>query len=101
MYIGSLIPAYGRDYRAKAAILSDLATGKDFSLQTYDGAGYVTADELDRLHPAGWLAQARYQKFRKVCMIASAQVAKERAKIAKAQVLAPVEAIENPAEEES
>ena len=34
------IPAYGRDYKSKAAVLKDWEEGKDFMMQSMFGCGY-------------------------------------------------------------
>ena len=43
-----LIPAYGRDYKSKAAVLADLNAGKDFLIadmsNTWDGSYTSLAD---------------------------------------------------------
>ena len=77
-HIGSLVPAYGRDYKSKKEILEDLAKGKDFDLQTFNGGGYVTARELDITYSEGWSAQVRFGNLRKVTSVSSKEVAKVR-----------------------
>lgn len=61
----TLVPAYGRDYRSKAAILDDLNAGKDFYAE---GAqrGYINREKL----PAyGTKFQVRYAKLRNICVV--------------------------------
>lgn len=42
----TLVPAYGRDYRSRAAAQADFDAGLDFESVGYDGGGYVTKAEL-------------------------------------------------------
>ncbi len=42
----TLVPAYGRDYKSKKAVLADLLAGKDFLAVGYAGEGYTSRDEL-------------------------------------------------------
>lgn len=34
----NLLPAYGRDYKSRAAVLADLKAGKDFAYSAFGGA---------------------------------------------------------------
>ena len=61
---GTLTPAYGRDYKGKAALVADLNAGKDFVLNTFNGGGYVG---LSDLADGNWTA--RYGKNRKVTVV--------------------------------
>lgn len=38
----TLVPAYGRDYKSKAAVLADFLAGKDFTLCTPMGQTYCS-----------------------------------------------------------
>lgn len=60
----NLIPAYGRDYQSRIAVLADLKTGKDFVIadvsSPYDGKP-VNLQALK-----GRTVTVRYSKLRKV-----------------------------------
>ncbi len=43
----TLIPAYGRDYKSKAAVLADWFADKDFQSIGYGGSGYVNRPQVD------------------------------------------------------
>jgi hypothetical protein len=38
---GTLIPAYGRDYKSADEAVRDFEAGKDFKYVSFDGEGYV------------------------------------------------------------
>lgn len=61
---GTLTPAYGRDYKAKAAIVEDLNKGIDFTINTYQGSGYCSVRDL-----ADGDYQVRNANHRKVWVI--------------------------------
>ena len=62
-----LTPAYGRDYKSKAAVQADFDAGKDFMARSFDRDGYITKGELIEM---GYTrAQARYGKLAKACML--------------------------------
>ncbi len=61
----SAIPAYGRDYKSKAAVLADWNAGKDFLIQDVFTSGYV--NKADK--PADMTLNVRYAKQTKVCVI--------------------------------
>ena len=63
----TLVPAYGRDYKSKAAILADLEAGKDFLAVSYDRDGYINIEGL-REHGIKSV-NVRYGKLRKVAVI--------------------------------
>lgn len=42
----TLLPAYGRDYKSKKAILSDLNSDKDFLLSDVTRSGYINRPQL-------------------------------------------------------
>lgn len=44
----TLVPAYGRDYKSKAAVLADFDADKDFSVADVFSSGYATKSELIR-----------------------------------------------------
>ena len=60
-----LIPAYGRDYRSKAAVIDDFNKDLDFIIadihDPYDGK-YVNKSQLD----SGCTINVRYQRLTKV-----------------------------------
>jgi hypothetical protein len=62
----TLIPAYGRDYKSKAAVLADLAANKDFTIATYgpDDGRYVNAEQIQ-----GQRVTVRYSGLRKVAVV--------------------------------
>jgi hypothetical protein len=43
---GVLVPAYGRNYKSKAAVQADFNANKDFMLRSFERDGYVTKQEL-------------------------------------------------------
>jgi hypothetical protein len=66
----SLIPAYGRDYKSKKAIMDDLAAGKDFVISDimnrWDGK---PASACDLVREGYTKAMVRYGKMRKVTVV--------------------------------
>jgi hypothetical protein len=64
----SAIPAYGRDYKNKAAVLADWQAGKDFQSQGFHGYGYFNADTL-KDQPAVEV-NVRYARLAKVAILA-------------------------------
>lgn len=62
-----LTPAYGRDYKSKAAVQADFDAGKDFMAMSFDRDGYITKSELVAMGVKQ--VQARYGKLMKVCML--------------------------------
>lgn len=60
-----LTPAYGRDYKSRAAIIEDLKAGKDFLCQP--SGRYIGLREL--LETGALQVQVRYGKLRKVAMV--------------------------------
>ncbi len=61
----SLVPAYGRDYRSKAACLADWYDRKDFRSVGYPGTGYVSINDI---HP-GEKVTIRYDRLRKQLIV--------------------------------
>jgi len=43
---GTLTPAYGRDYKNRASVILDLNANKDFTMNTYNGSGYCSLEDL-------------------------------------------------------
>ena len=66
-----VIPAYGRDYKSKAAVLADLRAGKDFLISdmssSYDGR-YLNLADLES-EPDWFQLNVRYAKLTKVCVL--------------------------------
>lgn len=60
---GTLVPAYGRDYKSRAEVVLALNSGADFTIQTYNGSGYVSITDLDGQF------QARDKSLRKLWVI--------------------------------
>ncbi|HEY1705638.1 MAG TPA: hypothetical protein VGG75_38625 [Trebonia sp.] len=64
----TVVPAYGRDYRSKAAVLADWNAGNDFRIvqagHKEDGR-YINKDDK----PAGVTLQIRYAKLTKVTLV--------------------------------
>lgn len=61
----SVVPAYGRDYKSKKAVMADWDEGKDFYVVSLNSSGYVNKDDK----PDGTILQVRYDKNRKVMLI--------------------------------
>jgi hypothetical protein len=62
--MASLTPAYGRDYKSKAAVMKDWEAGKDFIWHQLMQEGYVNKDDC----PKG-RHQIRYNKMRSVMVL--------------------------------
>jgi hypothetical protein len=67
MFSCHMLPAYGRDYKSKKAVLADFDAGKDFIIQIF-GQGQTYANnesirDLLKLHPEGVMIQFRYKKL--------------------------------------
>ena len=77
-----VIPAYGRDYKSKAAVIADWASGKDFRIADMsspnDGAYVNVAD-----YPKGQL-QVRFARMTKVAIINATDKPKAESKEPKA-----------------
>jgi hypothetical protein len=64
----SAIPAYGRDYTSKKAVLADWEAGLDFYVVPQIPAprgGYVNKDGL----PEGTVLNIRYRRLTQICVI--------------------------------
>ena len=62
-YIGA-VPAYGRDYTSKAAVMSDWDAGKDFIMSDIGRGGrYINKSDAKRESPL--TVTVRYGKLRK------------------------------------
>lgn len=61
----TVVPAYGRDYKSKAAVMEDWNAGKDFKVEGFIGSGYINKDDK----PSDVTLEVRYDGLRKVCLI--------------------------------
>ena len=60
----TLLPAYGRDYKSKKAVLADFNAGLDFVMAAT--GQYCSIHDCN----AGWVIQLRYNKQRSVvCLV--------------------------------
>ena len=59
----SAVPAYGRDYKSKKAVLADWEAGKDFQCQPQ--GSYINKDDK----PANMTLNVRYDRLTKVVVI--------------------------------
>jgi hypothetical protein len=64
----SAIPAYGRDYPSRKAVLAAWKEGKDFLIQDYKESGYISIKELE----PGVTLNIRYKKLTMVCPVTGA-----------------------------
>lgn len=65
----TVVPAYGRDYKSKAAVLADYEAGKDFLIQDmFSGADGKYINKEDAVREDVQL-KVRYQKLTKVVFI--------------------------------
>jgi hypothetical protein len=67
----TLVPAYGRDYRSKKAVLADWEAGKDFQVAGFGGRGYINKEGAE--HYGVKTVNIRYQKLTKVTVVKVAQ----------------------------
>jgi hypothetical protein len=69
----TLTPAYGRDYKSKAAIKADLEANKDFVTNPFDGPSqYVNLEQLQ----VGDRLEVRYKKLTQVTLFTVTGVGK-------------------------
>lgn len=68
----TLVPAYGRDYKSKAAVEADFNADKDFLIQDisspHDGR-YVNRRDLEFEFGSGVTVNIRYKKLASVALI--------------------------------
>jgi len=64
---GTLVPAYGRDYKSKAAALADWNAGKDFDLRSLAGVGYINRPQAESLNLASF--QIRWKHLTEAAVI--------------------------------
>lgn len=69
MYL-TLVPAYGRDYKSRKAVLADWEAGKDFLIQDisspHDGR-YINKEDAASLK--GTTFNIRYKNFTQICVV--------------------------------
>lgn len=64
------IPAYGRDYKSKVALLEDFKSGKDFNGVGLYSIGYFSIENKDQLLKDGFTSISfRYNKQTKVHIV--------------------------------
>ncbi len=63
----TLIPAYGRDYASKAAVIADWNAGKDFESVGYGSGGYVNLAQARELRIVE--VNIRYKRLTQVCVV--------------------------------
>ena len=70
MTILTLQPAYGRDYKSKAAVLADWNANKDFRIASYgpDMGRYINKDDTDHADQ-GYTLNFRYQRDTKIAVV--------------------------------
>lgn len=61
----TLTPAYGRDYKSKAAVIADLNAGKDFTAQPM--GRYINLPQLVEAYAT--TINVRYQRLTKVTVL--------------------------------
>lgn len=66
----TLQPAYGRDYKSKAAVVADWQAGKDFRIASYgpDMGRYVNKEDLNG---STYQLNFRYQRDTKIAVYKS------------------------------
>jgi hypothetical protein len=57
----TLVPAYGRDYKSKAAVMKDWTGGKDF--QCAITGGYASSQDIT------WPVRIRYNRHTKILLV--------------------------------
>lgn len=66
----TIIPAYGRDYRSRAAAIADWQAGKDFLAHSVNGSGYCSVrDSAAFLKDGITHVSLRYDKQRKQVLV--------------------------------
>lgn len=59
------VPAYGRDYKSKKAVMEDWNAGKDFLIQDMRYSGYINKDDK----PTSMILNVRYKNLSNICVI--------------------------------
>ena len=70
----TLTPAYGRDYRSKAAVIADLNGNRDFITQPW--GQYINLEQLVQSHAS--TVNVRYQRLTKVAVFTIPELRKMR-----------------------
>ena len=68
MSVLTLVPAYGRDYKSRSAVVADWDAGKDFQISNFfhpDDGRYI--NKQDAKGPL--VLNIRYKKLTQVCQI--------------------------------
>ncbi len=64
----TLIPAYGRDYKNKVAVLADFQRDKDFEDASFDATGrYINKSDIKRA--GGGTVKLRYARLTKFVIV--------------------------------
>ena len=63
----TLVPAYGRDYKSKKALLEDFNNDKDFKI-AWTGQ-YTNKADLEKLFKDIYSVNIRYAKLRKIAVL--------------------------------
>lgn len=71
----TLIPAYGRDYKSKAEVVSAFIAGKDFEAVSIGSAGYIGYEEVKDMAKSG--EQHLNIRYKKQTQVAVLRVDKE------------------------
>ena len=67
--LGTLTPAYGRDYKSGKALKEDWDANKDFVINNPYGDQICNKTDLTKEHGKGVKLQARFKANRNVCMV--------------------------------
>ena len=62
----TLVPAYGRDYTSKAAVLEDWNANKDFQIAGITRPAYINKQDADA---SRLVVRIRYNKLRKIMVV--------------------------------
>ena len=66
----TVVPAYGRDYKNKAAAIADWEAGKDFYIQAYNLSGYCSNRDVEAFKKEGITGiNIRYKKLQNIAII--------------------------------
>jgi hypothetical protein len=63
----TLVPAYGRDYKSKKAVLADFEADMDFTIESIQGSTYC--DRTTLIEAGAREVNIRYSNLRKVCVV--------------------------------
>lgn len=68
----TLTPAYGRDYKSKAAVIADWQAGKDFMDQSFDCPRPIACNRES--FPTGTRCEIRYARLTKLVVVVADHV---------------------------